>query len=146
MKAIQLTWNECSKEYVRSVVVDVERVNSLLKMCEVRERLLTNVVLDRETASVIAEDYYEIIKELLIALLLVKGFKSSNHECLVAFFIYHFPSLEYEATILFELKNIRNRISYEGYFVDEVYVNRNRLEFTHIAELIRVEIEKERRV
>jgi len=144
MKSAQLTWEECAKEHVRTVVVDFERVNALLKMCSVREKLLTHVVLDAETASVIAEDYYEIIKELLIALLLVKGLKSSNHECLISFFRHNFPTLEYEATILLELKNIRNRISYEGYFVDEAYVKRNRLEFTHIAGLIRMEIEKER--
>ena len=35
-----------------------------------------------------------------------------------------------------ELKNVRNRISYDGYFVDQDYVNKNKPEFEHIISLL----------
>ena len=64
---------------------------SILKLCNVRLRIVLDVKLDSETASIIAENYYEIIKELLTALLLLSGRKSDNHECLIAFFKKNYP-------------------------------------------------------
>jgi len=79
------------------------------------------IKIDQETASVIASDYYEIIKELLTALLLKNHLKSDNHECLISFFKQNFPEYEYEAKIIHQLKNIRNRVSYDGIFVKKDY-------------------------
>jgi len=100
------------------------------------------VKLDEETASIIAEDYYEIIKELLTALLLLNGKKSDNHECLITFFKKIYPEKEYETIVIYELKRIRNAIDYEGIFVREDYVERNKLEFLHIIDFLNKEIEE----
>ena len=79
---------------------------------------------------------YDVIKELLIALLLKAGLKSANHECLISYFQTHYPQYEYETSILSELKNIRNRITYDGIFVEKSYLDKNRLEFEHIISLL----------
>ncbi len=92
--------------------------------------------IDNETASVVAADYYEIIKELLTALLLKNGLKSQNHECLVSFFKSKFPEYEYEAKVIHQLKDIRNRVSYDGIFVRKDYIERNKLEFEGIIKLL----------
>ena len=105
-------------------------------------RVLQEIPLDEETASIIAEDYYEIIKELLTALLLLSGKKSDNHECLISFFKKNYPQKEYEITIIYELKKIRNAIDYEGLFVEESYITRNGLEFKHIISFLTQEIEE----
>ncbi len=141
MKRELMSWESCA-EHIRNITVDREKAISMLKLCKVRLRLVQQVKLDKETASIIAEDYYEIIKEMLTALLLLNGKKSDNHECLISFFKNNYPSKEYETKVIYELKKIRNAIDYEGIFVREDYVKRNKLEFLHIINFLSKEIEE----
>jgi uncharacterized protein (UPF0332 family) len=135
MKEI-MPWETCRSEHIKTVQPDRERINSIIKMCRVRLRVTEEVKLDDQTASIIATDYYEIIKELLTALLLKHGLKSDNHECLIAFFKNRYPQYEYETSAIHQLKDVRNRVSYEGIFVQKSYIEMNRLEFRHIIELL----------
>ena len=137
-----MPWNECIKAHIKKVEPDKQKISSIMKMCNVRLKVVEQISLDAETASVIAEDYYEIIKELLTALLLKEGLKSDNHECLIRFFTVRFPECEYEAETIFKLKDVRNRVSYDGIFVDKAYIEMNKLEFKHIIELLRGLLEK----
>lgn len=137
-----MPWNECLKEHIKKVEPDRQKIVSIVKMCNVRLKVVEQIALDAETASVIAEDYYEIIKELLTALLLKDGLKSDNHECLIRFFKVRFPEYEYETETIFKLKDVRNRVSYDGIFVDKSYIEMNKLEFKHIIELLRGLLEK----
>ena len=136
MKKI-MDWNQCLEDHIKKVKPDNEKINSIIKMCGIRLKVLKQIKIDQETASVIASDYYEVIKELLTALLLKNGLKSDNHECLISFFKQNFPEYEYEANIIHQLKNIRNRVSYDGIFVKKEYIETNKLEFEHIIELIK---------
>ena len=131
-----MKWDICLNEHIKKVAVDNEKIGSIRKMCSVRLRVTQQVAIDDETASIVAEDYYEIIKELLVAFLLKNGLKSDNHECLISFFRYKFPEYEYEAKVVHQLKNVRNRVSYDGIFVKKDYVEANKLEFEHIIELL----------
>lgn len=137
MKKELMSWDICKKEHIRKVEVDNEKIKSILKMASVRLDFLKRQKADEKTASIIADGYYEVIKELLTALLLKNGLKSSNHECLISFFKNKFPKYEYEVNILYELKNIRNRIEYDGFFVDKSYLDKNKLEFEHIIVLLK---------
>jgi len=105
-------------------------------MCKARQKIIENSNIDEETASIIASDYYEIIKELLIALLLKYGLKSFNHECLISFFKKEHPEYEYEARVIHQLKEVRNRATYDGVFVKKEYLLNNKLEFKHIIKLL----------
>jgi uncharacterized protein (UPF0332 family) len=131
-----MPWETCQKAHVKDVQPDKERMASILKMCQVRLSLTEDARLDDQTASVIAADYYEVIKELLTALLLKHGLKSDNHECLIAFFKNKYPSYEYEASAIHQLKDVRNRVSYDGIFVQKSYIEMNKLEFKHIIQLL----------
>jgi len=142
MKKELMSWENCLQEYIKTIQVDKEKIKSIRKMCAVRQKVTKNIRLDEETASVIAENYYEIIKELLVALLNVFGYKSNNHECLIAFFKNQFPKYEYEIKIIYELKNVRNRIVYDGIFVKKSYLEKNKLEFEHIIELLNKLLDK----
>ena len=137
MKKELMDWDICKKEHIEKVAVDKDKINSILKMGSVRLEFLKKQEFDKETASIITEGYYEVIKELLTALLLKYGLKSNNHECLISFFKNKFPKYEYEVNILHELKNIRNRIEYDGFFVDKSYLEKNKLEFEHIIGLLK---------
>ncbi len=146
MKKELLSWEQCKAEYLRKVEIDFEKVNSILRLCSVRLRVVQDIKLDHETASIVAEDYYEIIKELLTALLLLHGLKSENHECLIAFFKKSYPSKEYETEIIFELKRVRNKISYEGLFVGIDYIKSSLLEFKHIITFLESEIKEKLKI
>src|SRR5210317_206324 len=117
-----MSWEICELEHIKKVSVDEEKINSIVKMTEIRLKVLKQIKLDDETASIIATDYYEVIKELLIALLLKNGLKSDNHECLISFFKNRFPEREYEVNIIHQLKDVRNRVSYDGIFVKKEYI------------------------
>ncbi len=136
MKKEIFSWDRCKQEYVKNVDVDTDKIASIIKMSKVRLRFLQKQEADKETASIITEGYYDVIKELLISLLLKAGLKSANHECLISYFQTHYPQYEYETSILSELKNIRNRITYDGIFVEKSYLDKNRLEFEHIISLL----------
>jgi uncharacterized protein (UPF0332 family) len=136
MRKEMMDWDICKKDHIRKVRVDKDKIGSILKMCSVRLKFVKKQEVDNETASIVTEGYYEIIKELLTALLLKNGLKSDNHECLISFFKKNYSEYEYEINIIYELKNIRNRISYNGLFVEKQYLIKNKLEFEHIIKLL----------
>ena len=136
MKEI-MNWQQCLKDHIKKVKTDSEKINSIIKMCDIRLKIIEQIKIDQETSSVIASDYYEIIKELLTALLLKNGLKSDNHECLISFFKQNFPEYEYETKIIHQLKDVRNRVSYDGVFVKKEYIETNKLEFQHIIGLLK---------
>ena len=142
MKKELMSWEECQARFIREVGIDPERVKSILKLCSVRLRVVKVILLDEETASIIAESYYEIIKELLTALALLFGIKSDNHECLIAFLKKRYPEKEYEINIIFILKGVRNKVDYEGLFIEKKYIQMNKLEFEHIIAFLIQEIEE----
>ena len=136
MKEI-MKWELCKKNHIKKVDQDIDKINSIIRMCKARKKLIAKAEIDDETAPVIASDYYEIIKELLIVLLLKNKMKSNNHECLISFFKNQYPKYEYEAKIIHQLKNVRNRALYDGVFVKKEYLLNNKLEFEHIIKILK---------
>lgn len=138
-----MNWEKCLTQYVKKVIPDEEKINSIRKMSKIRLKILNEIKLDDETASIIATDYYEVIKELLTALLLKHGLKSDNHECLISFFKEKYSDLTYETGIIHQLKEVRNRAAYDGVFVKKDYVEFNKLEFNHIINLLEDILDKD---
>jgi len=136
MKKEIMGWETCKKEHIHQVETDPAKIASIMKMALVRLEFLKKQKPTVQEASILAENYYEIIKELLVALLLKNGLKSDNHECLIAFLKEKYPKYEYEISIVYELKNIRNRIAYDGLFIEKEYFDKNKLEFEHIIQLL----------
>ena len=131
-----MDWEVCKKEHISKVEPDQDKINSILKMTKVRHRVLNYIKQDSETTSIICENYYEIMKELLIAIMIKDGLKSKNHECLVSYFKRKYPNYEFEISVIHYLKKIRNKISYDGFFIEEDYLEKNKLEFEHIINLL----------
>ena len=63
-------WNECLRKQIIEVEVDNERIASIVEQVEIRIRRAEETKLSKENVSLILEDYYEAIKDLLIAYLL----------------------------------------------------------------------------
>jgi len=68
--------------------------------------------------SFIVEGLYEVLKELLTALMLLNGLRSQNHQCLIAYFRQEFPEKEFESDLLGRLCYRRNRLNYYGELIE----------------------------
>jgi len=70
----------------------------------------------KKFSTIVSEIYYEIIKELSSALILLDGFKSigeNSHKDLISF-LEKYKFSELEISLLHDLRIRRNKSSYEG--------------------------------
>jgi len=114
------------------ITSDKERAISILKMISLlEERIKTQN--KSKMAVLIVSDYYEIIKELITAILLVDGYKTLNHKDLIDYLKERYSQFDAnEISILDDLRILRNRITYEGFLIEASYLNRNESLFKNI--------------
>ena len=79
-----------------------------------------------EFTTLIIEGYYEVIKELLTALLAAEGYKTLSHTTLIDFLRSNHKNefTELEIITIDELRKLRNRITYEGFMVKKDFLQR----------------------
>ncbi len=129
-------WSSCEKQFIRKVEKDEERVLSIIEMAQRRHDLVKTFNPEMTEPSFIIEQYYEVIKELLVALLLRQGFRSSNHQCLFSFFAREHPAFEFEAHFIAQLSFYRNRLDYYGEKVPSSVYEENKKLFEDVITLI----------
>ncbi len=140
-----MEWEKCvAEKTIRKIEPDKERSRNMLKMIDIRHEFWDSLCdnLDEKYSSLLVEGYYEIIKELLIVYLNLNGMESSNHECLIRYFQKQNPELDVEAEKMDELRQVRNKIDYRGFFVRKEFFERNKLEYRHIIKLLKKMIEE----
>jgi len=64
--------------------------------------------------TILIEAHYELVKELLTAIINRDGFKSESHDCLIYYVEENHKDLELDFEFLHELRRIRNEIDYKG--------------------------------
>ncbi|MEK6861000.1 MAG: hypothetical protein AABY07_03425 [Nanoarchaeota archaeon] len=124
------------------ITPDKERAKSILKMtCLIEERI--KIQNKEKMAALIITDYYEIIKELITAILLIDGYKILSHKDLIDYLKekYFDKFNAYDVSVLDDLRILRNRIAYEGFFVEPSYLDRNETVFTKIIKKLKELIE-----
>lgn len=131
-----MDWSLCQKEFVREVEIDTERVASIIEKARIRLKRAQNTAVDNETISLVVEDYYEVIKELLVAYLLKNGLRSKNHQCLITYFYRNNPDHEREAIILSQMSYFRNRLNYYGESVPVDFYIKNKEDFLKLIALL----------
>jgi hypothetical protein len=137
MKKELMNWDVCLKEHVVCVRPNEERVSEIIKMINLRISFWNSHIFEEKYTSLVLEGYYEIIKELLVALLLKEGLSSGNHECLISFLKEKYPSLIYESSVIHRLKGVRNDIAYRGFFAKKEYLEENKEEFDRIISVLK---------
>lgn len=94
-------------------------------------------------AALIVVDYYEMIKELATAALLADGYKTLSHKDLIDYIKEKYSEFDaYETSFLNDLRILRNRISYEGLFIEPSFLFRNEPTFKEIIQKLRGLINK----
>ncbi len=117
-------WDETS-EQVSKITPDKEKARSLLNVIALREKGM-NLIGGEEFTTLKVEGYYEIIKELITAIMSVDGWKTLSHEMLIGYaaaFYKEFTNAE--IYIMDQLRKTRNDIAYRGVIIKQEYLKRN---------------------
>ncbi len=123
-------WDKDSEE-ISKVAPDKEKARSLLKLVTLREKDLTGKT--EEFSTLIVEGQYEIVKELITALMSVDGYKSLSHKLLISYLKEFYPDFSMQEIILLDqLRKIRNDIAYRGLMIKPDYLQRNKFEIIKI--------------
>ena len=131
-----MDWSLCDRNFIKRVEVDKERVGSIVKMALKRLERARSTKVIKDNVSFVVEDYYEVIKELLVAFMLKNGFRSKNHQCLISYF-YKEKKLEREAILIAQMSFYRNRLNYYGDSIPLVFHEENKKEFEEIIKILK---------
>jgi uncharacterized protein (UPF0332 family) len=131
-----MDWNRCVRQFIRTVEVDEEKIASLKETASSRLKYINSVPVTSDNVSFIVEGFYEVIKELLTALLLSKGLRSRNHQCLISYFYHSFPEYEAEVYLVSQMNYLRNRLNYYGNSIEFEFYEKNKDEFMVIIKII----------
>ena len=112
------------QEELIKISPDKEMVKSILAMAEIRESRIQETDLSK-FASLLVEDYYEVIKELATAVMNLDGYKTTSHKTLFFWLKKSYTDFtDEEMQILDNLRIMRNDVVYEGFFVKTQYLER----------------------
>jgi hypothetical protein len=127
------------------ITPDKEKARSIVKMVSLIKERIKIQERDKMAALIIA-DYYEIIKELITAILLIDGYKTLSHKDLIDYLKEKYKEFSiHEISVLDDLRVLRNRIAYEGFFIEPSYLERNEPLFKEIIRKLENLIERKLR-
>ncbi|MBI4141690.1 hypothetical protein HY484_02070 [Candidatus Woesearchaeota archaeon] len=136
-----LSWDETSDK-VNKIRPDSEKAKALLKMTELHEKRVQITPL-HEMATLIVEEYYEIIKELITALMSCDGWKTTSHELLVGYLAKFYPEIDgAEISFIDQLRQMRNDIDYRGIMINPEYVERNKETILNVIDELKRAVNK----
>ena len=114
---------------------DKEKAKSLLNMAKISLNRLNEFDKFKYPTNTLT-DYYDIIHKLMESLSLLKGIKIKGegaHQELIDYICKTYKFREPERIFLQELRDYRNRISYEGFNINKNYIQNN---ISRIEEII----------
>ncbi len=92
------------------------------------------------------KEYYEVIRELITVILLLDGYKTHGegaHKKLIEYMEKNYAEFRgHEISLIDDLRLIRNKIAYNGFFVTDDYLDRKRQEILTLIDKLRIIIYK----
>ncbi|MEX2017237.1 MAG: hypothetical protein WD876_02090 [Candidatus Pacearchaeota archaeon] len=116
------------------ITPDKEKAKSIFEMIKSREQFLKEFEKKSTYPTIIAENYYEIIKELCTAIALTEGYKSAGenaHKNTIDF-VKKYGFSESDIDIIQDLRVRRNKGLYEGRPVEKIYLENLRNDLLQI--------------
>ncbi|RLJ03079.1 MAG: hypothetical protein DRP11_01765 [Candidatus Aenigmatarchaeota archaeon] len=112
----EASWKDClEKNSSMRISPDIERAKSLIETSEERISIVGEI--DERNANFIFEDYYSSLLEILHALVLLNGYKVTNHICL-GYYLRDILKREDLFIIFDDLRYKRNSLTYYGRRMD----------------------------
>ncbi|MBW2965578.1 hypothetical protein KY342_00575 [Candidatus Woesearchaeota archaeon] len=116
------------EEGLIKITPNKEKAKSILKMVENTLDMIRIIDVSKFSSN-ITKEYYEIIRELISIVLLLDGYKTIGegaHKKLIEYLESNYNQFgNYEILLIDDLRKIRNKIAYDGFFVKEEYIQRN---------------------
>jgi len=106
---------------------DKEKAKSLKNMAQMTIERLKETNTSKYPSNTL-KDYYDVIHELMEAISLTKGIKFKGdgaHQELIEYIVKEYDFSEQERTFLQQIRDYRNRISYEGFMINENFIISN---------------------
>lgn len=127
------------------VTPDKEKSKSILKMVDTTIEMIKGIDITKFSSNV-AKEYYDVIRELMSVVLLLDGYKTFGegaHKKLVEYLESNYKELnEYEISLINDLRITRNKIAYDGFFVDKDYIERKINDVNEIIDKLKEIIKK----
>ena len=126
------------------ITPDKEKAKSILKMTDTTLKMIKEINIDKFSSN-ITKEYYEIIRELMTIILLLDGYKTygeGSHKKLIEYLELNYREFDKsEIYFIDDLRNIRNKIAYDGFFVEINYILNNIKNIQRIIEKLNKIIE-----
>ena len=124
---------------ILKITPDKEKAKSILQLIKEREDFVKTIDNEKFSTNTV-ENYYEIIKELASALILLDGFKSTGenaHKDLIDYLINYKEFKERDIVFINDLRIKRNNSLYDGKKIDIVYLRNNKNRILEIIERLK---------
>ena len=133
------------EEGLIKVTPNKEKAQSILNMVDTTIEMI-KVIDAGKFSSNVTKEYYDVIRELLSVILLLGGYKTYGegaHKKLIEYIQSNYKEInEYQISLIDDLRITRNKIAYDGFFVDNDYIKRKIKDIQEIIQKLRLIIEK----
>lgn len=133
------------EETIIKITPDKEKARSILKMIDTTLKMIGSLDVNRFSSN-ITKEYYEVIRELITVVLLLDGYKTYGegaHKKLIDYLNINYKSFnESEILLIDDLRIIRNKIAYDGFFVQKDYLDRKINNINNIIKKLKEIIKK----
>ena len=122
------------------VLQDKEKARSIMKMVDETLKMINTIDYKKFPSNVVKE-YYDVLRELVSVILLLDGYKTIGegaHKKLIEYLEGNYKDVRQdEITLLGDLRNLRNRIAYDGFFVGSDYLERKKASITSLIDKLK---------
>ncbi len=141
------TYNSCLENAkILEKNIDPELIKSLKNLAEQEISFINDIIKQTNKQSnnwtFIFRDYYEALRNLIEAYLLIKGIKSNNHQCKNAYICQKYPELILDWEFLETIRLKRNKINYEGRLITYDDWKQFKLKFNLHINILKKEIDE----
>jgi len=123
---------------------DNEKAKALKKMAEITLKRLEETDKEKYPSNTLT-DYYDIIHKLMEATTIKEGIKIKGegaHRQLIEHVVKKKNLNQQDSIFLQEMRDIRNRISYEGFTVNKNYISLNIRKINRIVDILSSKVKR----
>jgi len=128
------------EEGLIKVTPNKEKAHSILKMVDTTIEMINFLDITKFSSNV-TKEYYDVIRELISVVLLLDGYKTHGegaHKKLIDYLQSNYKEInEYEISLIDDLRITRNKIAYDGFFVDKDYIERKKEDIEKIIKKLK---------
>ncbi|MEW6062926.1 MAG: hypothetical protein AB1571_00955 [Nanoarchaeota archaeon] len=127
------------------VIPDKQKAKSMLRMAGITLEMLNLIDIEKFPSN-ITKEYYDVIREFISIILLLDGYKiigEGAHKRLIEYLKQNYREFSSkDVSVMDDLRIIRNKISYDGFFIKSDYIKRKLNNIGAIINKLRIIINK----